>query len=144
MVSPQTHTTTHIDIKSQPERHTINKEELANINVALRYETIEVHLKILTDNSLFCINTIRNYTIDPASYKHHLHKDLPHLIDQLLRDRDTKEHKLHIGKVKSHTDIEYNDTADTTATVVVDGNAPPDITFDEAKPSSGASEHGHI
>ncbi len=81
MVNPKTHTITHIDIKSQPERHAINIAELAAITVALRQENTEGHLKILTDTS-FCINTIRNNTIDPASYKHHLHKDLLHLTDQ--------------------------------------------------------------
>jgi ribonuclease HI len=72
VVDPRTQTIIHIDIKS-PKRHTINKAELAAIAVALRQKNTKGHLKILTDNS-FCINTIRNYTIDPASYKHHIHK----------------------------------------------------------------------
>jgi ribonuclease HI len=65
VVNPRTNTITHIDIKSQPERHTINKAELAAIAVALKQENTENHMSILTDSS-FCINTIRNYTIDPA------------------------------------------------------------------------------
>ena len=88
VVNPRTHTITHINIKSQKQRHTINIAELAAITVALIHENIEGHLKILTD-SPFCINTIRNYTICPTSYKHHLHKDLLHLTDQLLQARDT-------------------------------------------------------
>ncbi len=78
MVNPITHTTTHIDFQSQLERHAINKAELATLTVALRQDITEGHLDILTDN-LFCINTIRNYTIDLASYNHHLHKDLLYL-----------------------------------------------------------------
>ncbi len=58
----------------------ISKGELAAITVALRQENTEDHLKILIDSS-FCINTIRYYTIDPASYKHHIHKDILHYTD---------------------------------------------------------------
>jgi ribonuclease HI len=133
VINPRTHTITHIDIKSQIGRHTINRAELAAITVALRQKNTEGRLKILTDSS-FCINTIRNYTIDSTSYKHHLHKCLLHLVDQLLRARDTKHLQTHIGKVKSHTDIEYNESADTAARAVVNGEAPPDITFSEADP----------
>ena len=99
VVNPRTQTITHIDIKSQKERHAINKAELAAITVALRQENTKGHIKILTESS-FCINTIRNYTIDPPSYKHHLHKDLLHLTDQLLRARDPNQLQTHIGKVK--------------------------------------------
>ena len=68
MVNPRINSITHIDIKSQPERHTINRVELAAIAVALKQENIKDHMSIPTDNS-FCINTIRNYIIDPATIK---------------------------------------------------------------------------
>ena len=99
-------------------------------------KTTEGHLKTLI-NSSFCINTIRNYTINPASYNTHPHKDLLNLTDQLLTAREKKQLKTHIGKVKSHTDIEYNEAADKAARGVVDGEAPPDIIFDEADPPVG-------
>ncbi len=89
MVNPRTISITHIDIKSQLERHTINRAELAAIAVALKHENTEDHMSILTDSS-FCINTIRNYTIHPATYNQHLHKDLLQLINQLLKERDHK------------------------------------------------------
>jgi hypothetical protein len=104
--------------------------------VALRTENTEGHLNILIDSS-FCISTIRNYTIDPASYKNHLHKDLLNLTHQLLRAREMKQLKTHIGKVKSYTDIEYNEAADEAARAVVNGEALPGITFDEADPPVG-------
>ena len=104
MFNPRTQTITHIDIKSQKERHKINIAELAAITVALRQENAEDHLKIRTYSS-FCINTIRNYTIDPTSYKHPQPKDLLHLTGQLLRARDSKHLQTHIGKIKAHTDI---------------------------------------
>ncbi len=40
-------------------------------------------------------------------------------------------------KVKSHTDVEYNETADTATREVVDGEHTPGITFDEADPPIG-------
>jgi ribonuclease HI len=86
VVNPRRNSITHIDIKSQPEQNTINRADLAAIAVALKQENTEDHMSILTDSS-FYINTIRNYTIDPAAYNHHLHKDLLQLTNQLLKDR---------------------------------------------------------
>jgi hypothetical protein len=54
-----------------------------------------------------------------------------------LRTRDSKQLRTLIGKIKSHTDIEYNELADVTARAVVDGDALPDITFTEADPPIG-------
>jgi ribonuclease HI len=136
VVNLRTGHVTHIAIKSQKEKHTINRAELAAITTALRTDNTEEHLSILTDSS-FCINTIRNYTIDPASYNNHLHKDLLKLTGQLLRARESKHLKTHIGKVKSHTEIEYNEAADEAARKVVEGEFPPDIIFDEADPPVG-------
>jgi ribonuclease HI len=93
-------------------------------------------VSILTDNS-FCINAIRNYKIDPAAYNQHLHKDLLQLTNQLLKERDSKQTKTHIGKVKSHTDVEYNETTDKAARSVVEGETTPDIIFAEADPPIG-------
>jgi hypothetical protein len=104
--------------------------------VALKQEKTEEHMSILTDSS-FCINKIRNYTIDPAAYIQHIHKDLLQLTNQVLKDRDSKQLKTHIGKVKSHTDVEYNETADKAARSVVDGENRPDITFEDADPPIG-------
>jgi ribonuclease HI len=117
VVNPRTENVTHIETKSQQERHAINRAELAAITTALRTENTEGHHTILT-NSSFCTNTIKNYTIDPASYNNYLHKDLLNLTDQQLRARESKHLKTHIGKVKSHTDIEYNEAADKAARVV--------------------------
>jgi ribonuclease HI len=131
VTNPNTLIITHIDIKSQPERHTINRAELAAIAGTHKQENTEEHLSILTDSS-FCINTIRNYTIDPTSYNHHLHKYLLQLTDQLVRKRDSKKLLTRIGKVKSHTDIEHNELANVTARAVVDGDALADTSLTEA------------
>ena len=99
---PNTLTPTHIDIKSQPERHTINKAELAAMAAALRQENTEDHLSMLTIIS-FCINAIRSYTIDPTSYNHNLRTDLLQLTDHLLRTRDSKQLRAHTHARSSHT-----------------------------------------
>jgi ribonuclease HI len=119
VVNARTNSITHIDIKSQPKIHTINRAELAAIAVALKQGNTKEHMSILTYSS-FCINTIRNYTIDPTTYNQHLHKDLLQLTSQLLKDRDHKQLRTPIGKVKSHTDVEHNETADKAARAVVD------------------------
>jgi len=75
IVNPSTHTTTHIDVKLQPERHTINIAELTAITITLELYQDPPQLHILTDNA-FSVNTIRNYINDPLNYKHHPHRDL--------------------------------------------------------------------
>ena len=135
-MNPRTKSITHIDIKSQPERHTISRAELASIVVALKQENTEGNMNILIDTS-FCMNAIRNYIVGPAAYNHHLHKDLLQHINQLLIDRDSKQLKTNTGKDKSHTDVEYNETADKVARAVVDGKNTPDITFEDADPPIG-------
>ena len=76
-----------------------------------------------------------------AAYNQQLHKDLLQLKNQLLRDRDSKEQKTHIGKVKSHTDVECSETTDKAARVAVDGETTLDTTFDKADLPIGASAY---
>jgi ribonuclease HI len=102
IVNPQTQITTHIEIKSQPERYTINTAELAAIAVALDLHKDATQIQILTD-STFSINTLRYYAIDPLRYVHHPHKDLLHQADAIIKKRDETCLLTHIGKVKSHT-----------------------------------------
>ncbi len=49
-----------------------------------------------------------------------------------MRTRDSKQLRTHIGKIKSHTDIEYNELADVPDRAVVGRDALPDIGFTEA------------
>jgi ribonuclease HI len=136
IVNPATHTTTHIDVRSQPERHTINRAELTTITLTIEIYQDSPQLHILTDSS-FSINTIRNYIVDPLNYKHHPHRDLLMKANNHIQIRDQQGLTTHIGKVKSHTGVTYNDTADAGARGVVDGDVFPDITFTEADPRIG-------
>ncbi len=104
ITNPRTHSTTHIEIKSQPERHTINRAELAAITIALEANKHDHTLSIVTD-SAFSINTIRRYAIDPLSFIHHPHKHLLQLADNIIHVRDNMGYRTHIGKVKSHTQL---------------------------------------
>ena len=96
------HTTTHIVIKSQPERHTINRAELVAITDALDTNKSNPTLSILTNNECN-INTLCKYAIDPLSFIHHPHRDVLKLADNIIRIRDTSGYKTHIGKVESDT-----------------------------------------
>ena len=45
-------------------------------------------------------------------YTHHIHKDLLMYANNIIKVRDEKGLKSHIGKVKSHTGVTYTDVAD--------------------------------
>ena len=123
-------------MKSQPERLTINRAELAAITIALEANKHEHTLSILSD-SAFNIHTLRRYAIDPSSFNHHPHKHLLHLADNIIHTRDNMEYKAHIGKVKSHTGVTQNDEAETTARNVAKGHTTPDIIITDADPPIG-------
>ncbi len=128
VVNPKTEITFHIEIKSQEERHTINGVELCAITLALELHKDDPTLQILTD-SAFSINTLRNYALNPLRYTHHTHKDLLAHTNNIIKDTNAKGYTTHIGKVKSHTGVTYNDAADAGAYGVVDGDILPDIVF---------------
>jgi ribonuclease HI len=133
IVDPRTQTTTHIEIKSQPKKHTINRAELAAITLALEANKNDHTLSILTD-SAFSINTIRKYPIDPLCFDHHPHKELLQLADDIVRTRDNISYNTHIGKVKSHTGVTHNDEADTAACGVVEGQKNPGHNIHRCRP----------
>ena len=128
--------TIRIEIKSQSERHTINRAELASIMVALRESAKDETVHILTD-SLFCIYSIRNYIHNPYRYRHHLHKDLIKATAELIKVRDDAGLATHIGKVKSHTGVIYNDAAYAAAKDVASQKMPANTVFDELDPPVG-------
>jgi ribonuclease HI len=132
-VNPRTQTTTHIEIKSQLERHTINRAELAAIALALEANNHDHTLSILT-NGAFGINTIRKYAVDPLSFNPHPHKELLQLADDIVRTKDHMGYSTHIGKIKSHTGVKHKDEADTGARGVVEGRKTPHVIFAYADP----------
>ena len=131
---------THIHFCFCLQRHTINRAELAAIAVSLKKKISQPDLRILTD-SAFSIYTIRNFGTDPASYSYHLHVELLRYIDDIIRARDANGLHTHIGKVKSHIDIHYNEVADEAARSIATGDAEPDVTFSAADPPCGRTPH---
>ena len=119
---------------TKPERNTINRAELAAIaQVLIDNASVQI-LRIPTD-SAFCIYVIRNFITSPSSYEGYLHEDLLHLIADMLLHRESQQYYTHIGKVKSHTGIQYNEIADQTANKVATGETEnPDIEFTQADP----------
>ena len=132
-MDPKTKTTTHIKIKSHPERRTINKAELVAITTALDLYKHAPTLSILTD-SAFGINNLGNYSSNPQNFTHHQHKDLLHIADNIIYTRDDLGYTTHIIKVKLHTGVTHIDEADEGARNVVEGAETPNIIFTSADP----------
>ena len=99
IVDSQTQTITHIEIKSQQERHKINRAELAAITMALDLHKDSSQIHVLKE-SAFSINTLRNYAIGPLRYAHHPHKELLRHANDLIKTRDENGLLNHIGKFK--------------------------------------------
>ena len=128
--------TIKIEVKSSPIRHTINRAELVAITVALREAHDMPSIRILTD-SAFCIHCIRNHISSPASYTDHLHRSLLEAADALIKTRDDRGFRTHIGKVKSHTGVKYNDEADEGAKQIATLEEEANVEFSEYDPPAG-------
>jgi len=87
VVDPKHNTIAHIELKSQPERHNINRAELAAITTALYLHKQDPSLSILT-NGAFSINNLRNFSSQPHVFHNTQHKELLKLADTIIRERD--------------------------------------------------------
>ena len=125
--------TIKIAVRSDTERHTIYRAELVAITVALREAIHLPSLHILTttssstrwgwarttpatSDSLFCIYSLRNFIVSPSRYTDHLHRHLIEAATDIIRTRDAAGKETHIGKVKSHTGVKYNEVSDRQGT----------------------------
>ena len=134
---PRSGLTVSIKVEATPERHTINRAELAALAQVLIDNKDAPLLSILTD-SAFCIYSIQNYINAPASHQNNLHTALLEFISSLLRYREKSKFHTHFGKVKSHTGVAYNEVADMTANGVATGRiTEPDVIFTLANPPMG-------
>ena len=136
-MDPTNEPITHIEIKSQTERHTVNIAKLVAITTALGLYKHAQTLSILTGNASR-IDNLRNYASNPHSFSHHQHKDLLHILDNIIHTRDDLGYATQIGKVKSHTCVAHNDEADAGACNVAEDTETHDITFTIADPLIGS------
>jgi hypothetical protein len=88
-------------------------------------------------DSVFIINTLRNYVIDPFRYAQYLHKELLRQASTFIKTRDENGQQTHIGKVKLYTGVTHNGGADIGARGVVDRDTLPDIIFTSIDPLIG-------
>ncbi len=123
IVDPRSQTIA-IEVKSQPGRHTINRAKLVAIYITIEQNKDIPQLKILTNNAVG-INAIRSYLTAPLASENHPHNDILHHINIIIRQRDDLRLLIYIAKVKSHTDIQYNNKADLIARDVVDNRILP-------------------
>ena len=131
-VFPVPQNTITIEVQATPERFTINRAELAAISVAIDKSLYWTHISILTD-SAFSINSIRNYCHTPRRYQNNVHKALLHRILDMLKFREDHGLTTHLGKVKSHTEVHYNDVADRGAKSVTLGGTS-DVIYSDDNP----------
>jgi hypothetical protein len=68
--------------------------KLAAITVAFDLHKELPQIRILADIA-FCINSLRNYAIDPINFTHHPNKELLRYTNNLINTRD-KQDLLHI------------------------------------------------
>jgi ribonuclease HI len=120
---PASDTRVKILVTSTPPSHTINRVELAGINVGLQVG----HTHLLTD--IACsLRLIQGCMNCPSGYRHNIHRDTLISVTNTLKTRCESGIRTHLGKIKTHNHSLGNDLADTLANQVADGH-PPDTTY---------------
>jgi hypothetical protein len=103
--------------------HTINRPELAGIDIGLHF----IHTHLLTDGAC-SLRLIQGYIKCPTAYRHHIHRDTFESITQTLKTRWTPCIGTHLGKIKAHNHFIGNDLVDALANQIAD-NHPPDTIY---------------
>ena len=111
-------------VTSTPPSHTINRAELAGIDIGLQLG----HTHLLTDSAC-SLRLIQGYLNCPSAYRHNIHRDTLLSITHTLKTRCESGIRTHLlGKIKAHNHSLGNDLADTLANQAADGH-PPDTTY---------------
>ena len=100
------------------DRVTVLRAELVAIHQPLLTFINEPDLRIATD-SLTALQILLALITNPASRPHSPRKHLLEAILGLIRSRDDKGYSTTLRKLRSHTGIRGNETADTTAKRVI-------------------------
>jgi ribonuclease HI len=121
---PASDTRIKILVTSTPPSHTINRAELAGIDIGLQIG----HTHLLTDNNACSLRLIQGYINCPSTYRHNIHRDTLMSIAYTLKTRCESGIRTHLCKVKAHNHSLGNDLVDTLANQVAGGH-PPDTTY---------------
>jgi len=108
---------------------TINRAELVGILGALRsaYLASMLAVKILTD-SLTSLCQIESYGNNQRRFDRHIHKVLLHNIWSMIEKIHKRGRKVFLGKVRAHTGVTGNETADKLAKQAANGHYDDTIT----------------
>jgi hypothetical protein len=110
-------------VTSIPPSHTINRAELAGIDIGLQLG----HTHLLTD--IACsLRLIQGYLNNPYAYRHNIHRNTLLSITHTIKTRCALCIRTHLGKIKEHKHFLGNDLADNLAILAADGH-PPDTTY---------------
>jgi ribonuclease HI len=110
-------------VTSTPPSHTLNRAELAGIDIGLQLGRTH-----LLSESACSLRLIQGYLNCPSAYSHNIHRDTLLTITHTLQTRCDASIRTHLGKIKAHNHSQGNDLADTLANQVADGH-PPDTTY---------------
>jgi ribonuclease HI len=120
---PASDTRIEIMVTSTPPSHTVNRAELASIDIGLQLG----HTHLLTDSAC-SLRLIQGYLNCPSAYIHNIHRDTLLSITHTLKTRCDAGIRTQIGKIKAHNNSLGNDLADTLANQVADEH-PPDTKY---------------
>jgi hypothetical protein len=110
-------------VTSIPPSHTINRAELAGIDIGLQLG----HTHLLIDSACsLCL--IQGYLNCPSAYRNNVHRDTLLSITHTLQTRCNACISKHLGRIKAHNHSLGNDLEDALAYHVADGH-PPDTTY---------------
>jgi ribonuclease HI len=120
---PASDTRINILVTSTPLSRTINRAELAGIDICLQLG----HTHLLTNNAC-SLRLIQGYLHCPSAYNHNIHRETLLSITHTLKTRCDSGIRTHLGKIKAHNHSLGNDFVDTLANQAADGH-PPDTTY---------------
>jgi ribonuclease HI len=113
---PSSDTHLRIRVSSTPQTRTINRAELAAIDLGLKLG----HTALPTDSAC-ALRLIHKYLRCPHSMRQHVHMDVLSSILSTLQTRSKAGLHTHLGKIKAHNNSKGNDLADHLANTVADG-----------------------
>jgi hypothetical protein len=124
-------------VTSTPPSHTINRAQLAGIDIDLQLG----HTLLLIDSAC-SLRLIQGFMNCPSAYRHHIHRDTLDSITHALKTHCYSDIRTHLCKIKAHNHSLDNDLADALAHKGADGH-PPDTTYTTGHTHSYLKQSGY-